>query len=349
MAAIVYCVVQLAAAWLAMTSAAPNSYGGGGASKWTCAEDLQYDVFQNNNKCYQFVNVEKYWDEAQDFCYFNQGRLLTIVDDAEMSFIKRTLSTIPWTNNGIWIGANDLNVQGQWQWSSPGQGKGGHEPVTWSYWEPQHPGGLLTHLGLRDCVRMTRKSGWRWHETPCRLLNWKYYFICEYSGITVGAGKSEDSSAKEEAKFAIAPVAGGVAAAAFLLCLLAVLLMHVTIKRERHPDLVEYQPCQDVTMYFKRKRPQQNEVVYTPCRKYNNPLWKESDPAQKSPLWRDKVLVDVKSVKAWYEKSPKHYGVNLHQKNTEKKNVVPVVHSEGSLDIEAQGIEEEMSPLNNLR
>ena len=53
------------------------------------------------------------------------------------------------------------------------------EKVTWTNWGRGHP--RSSFHGIRDCVRMVRGSGtWRWHETPCALLNWKYRFICQY-------------------------------------------------------------------------------------------------------------------------------------------------------------------------
>ena len=52
------------------------------------------------------------------------------------------------------------------------------EPVRFTYWARGHPKAFLH--SLRDCVRMVRKSSWKWHETPCSALKWKYRFICQY-------------------------------------------------------------------------------------------------------------------------------------------------------------------------
>ncbi len=52
------------------------------------------------------------------------------------------------------------------------------EPLRFENWAQGHPKAFLH--SLRDCVRMRRKSGWRWHETPCSALKWKYRFICQY-------------------------------------------------------------------------------------------------------------------------------------------------------------------------
>ena len=48
----------------------------------------------------------------------------------------------------------------------------------WTNWGSGHPKGFLH--SLRDCVRMVREDGWKWHDTLCSTLKWEYKFICQY-------------------------------------------------------------------------------------------------------------------------------------------------------------------------
>lgn len=127
--------------------------------------------------CFQFVHRETYWATARDFCRRYGGRLLTIPDANTNFFITDKLNRLPWKNRGVWIGLHDRDDEMVWEWSTESENVG--QKVTWTNWGRGHP--RASFHGIRDCVRMVRGSGtWRWHETPCALLNWKYRSICQY-------------------------------------------------------------------------------------------------------------------------------------------------------------------------
>lgn len=130
-----------------------------------------------NDKCYQFVSAEKYWDDARNYCWEHKGRLVKIDNWQTNSFIVGTLNALQqWQNNGVWIGLHDRIKDLHWQWVTTDSYVS--ESLVWDNWGASHPG-AVGHT-YRDCVRMVRKHDWQWHETPCHKLLWKYRFICEY-------------------------------------------------------------------------------------------------------------------------------------------------------------------------
>jgi len=125
--------------------------------------------------CYQYVDVEKFWDDARDYCWQNGGSLVTIDDPDTNRFIVDTLNSLPWTNNGLWIGLHDRSSELDWTWVTAFKNDA---RASWYNWGSGHPGAFLhSH---RDCVRMKRRDGWKWHETYCHFLKYHYRFICEY-------------------------------------------------------------------------------------------------------------------------------------------------------------------------
>lgn len=73
------------------------------------------------DQCFIFVDSEKYWDTAQDYCQRMGGDLLKVKSAAKMRFIKDSLATVGWTRNGVWLGAHDRIRESHWQWTT---GKG---------------------------------------------------------------------------------------------------------------------------------------------------------------------------------------------------------------------------------
>jgi len=135
-----------------------------------------------NKRCLQFVSAEKYWDDARDYCWQNSGHMVIISDWQTNEFIVKTLNDLKqWKNRGVWIGLHDENVDLHWQWVT--NSRYASQSLIWSNWGSGHPAGI-GHT-YRNCVRMVRSSGWRWHETACHMLLWKYRFICEYESKTI--------------------------------------------------------------------------------------------------------------------------------------------------------------------
>lgn len=163
-----------------------------------CPKNLQFtskmEVYEDS--CYQFVSVEKYWTDALTYCRQSNGTLVKIDSVAKNEFIKGILNGLYWKNDGIWIGLHDRNSELEWTWTSLTEGE--NETLTWSNWSPSHPGGLLH--SRQDCVRMTREGGlWRWRETFCSTMQYKYRFICEYKAKPTSELSSSKSAISTEA------------------------------------------------------------------------------------------------------------------------------------------------------
>ncbi|XP_052824233.1 uncharacterized protein LOC106877846 isoform X1 [Octopus bimaculoides] len=125
------------------------------------------------DSCYVFINQEKYWTKARDYCWWLGGELVHIHDMETMEFLKSVLNSkeLGWNRNGVWTGANDLLHEGKWVWTTG-------EEVTWTYWAPKEPKGITDFF--EDCVVMRRKQNWRWHDYHCDMVLYHYNFICQF-------------------------------------------------------------------------------------------------------------------------------------------------------------------------
>lgn len=148
-----------------------------------CKVGLPYTTVAkvHRSNCYQFVNTEKYWDDARDYCLQNGGKLVTIDNDDTQNFIKSTLNSLSWTNNGVWIGLHDRVAEMSFEWVTTDKYVG--RVMTYTNWAHGHPKAFFH--GARDCVQMRRKSHWKWHESYCHFAKFQYKFICQYAIETV--------------------------------------------------------------------------------------------------------------------------------------------------------------------
>jgi hypothetical protein len=147
---------------------------------WRCPQNLPETTIMVtfNQICYQYVDREWYWPSARDYCMQNGGHLVTVNDPDTNDFIVWTLNNLPWRNRGLWIGLHDRNGEMDWEWVTDHTNVA--ENLEWSNWGRGHPRGMF-HT-FRDCIRMVRGKGdWKWHETVCSALRWKYRFICQYN------------------------------------------------------------------------------------------------------------------------------------------------------------------------
>ncbi|CAI9722561.1 Hypothetical predicted protein [Octopus vulgaris] len=81
------------------------------------------------DSCYVFINQEKYWTKARDYCWWLGGELVHIHDMETMEFLKSVLNSkeLGWNRNGVWTGANDLLHEGKWVWTTALKDKGWKE------------------------------------------------------------------------------------------------------------------------------------------------------------------------------------------------------------------------------
>ena len=77
-------------------------------------------------KCYEFVLTRHFkWEEAAKDCQSKGGSLVTVNDIGEQNFIMSSLRALSFSGQGGWIGLNNRNKEGVFQWVS-----GKYNPLT---------------------------------------------------------------------------------------------------------------------------------------------------------------------------------------------------------------------------
>lgn len=177
----------LVAAWVATSSAVSNV----GCPRVALNTRQYLATFRN--MCYVFINVEKFWDEARDYCLWLGGELVHIHDMETMDFLKSVLDSkeLGWSNNGVWIGASDNAKEGHWVWTTG-------EEVSWSYWAKGQPRTWPLAISMEDCAQMRRSDGWRWHDYSCSLALYHYNSICQFPLEGSSYGKAAQQSLPNE-------------------------------------------------------------------------------------------------------------------------------------------------------
>uniref|UniRef100_A0A8B9TUL6 Lymphocyte antigen 75 n=1 Tax=Anas platyrhynchos TaxID=8839 RepID=A0A8B9TUL6_ANAPL len=120
-------------------------------------EDGCQDIWEHDpgaKSCYQFNTQSALsWKEAYISCQKQGGDLLSIQDASELSYVqgKDDIAEI------FWIGLNQLDVSGGWQWSD-------HKPLNFVNWHPDMQS--LSPLDGTSCVAMNAASG-QWQSYHC--------------------------------------------------------------------------------------------------------------------------------------------------------------------------------------
>uniref|UniRef100_A0A8C3VJD0 Lymphocyte antigen 75 n=1 Tax=Catharus ustulatus TaxID=91951 RepID=A0A8C3VJD0_CATUS len=120
-------------------------------------EDGCHDIWEHDpgsENCYQFNTQSALsWKEAYISCQRQGGDLLSIQNASELSYIqgKDDIAEI------FWIGLNQLDVSGGWQWSD-------HKPLNFLNWHPDMQS--LSPLDGTSCVVMNAASG-QWQSYHC--------------------------------------------------------------------------------------------------------------------------------------------------------------------------------------
>uniref|UniRef100_A0A8C3J8B3 Lymphocyte antigen 75 n=1 Tax=Calidris pygmaea TaxID=425635 RepID=A0A8C3J8B3_9CHAR len=120
-------------------------------------EDGCHDIWERDpgsESCYQFNTQSALsWKEAYISCQRQGGDLLSIQNASELSYIQAK-DDIP---EIFWIGLNQLDVSGGWQWSD-------HKPLNFLNWHPDMQS--LSPLDGTSCVVMNAASG-QWQSYHC--------------------------------------------------------------------------------------------------------------------------------------------------------------------------------------
>lgn len=119
----------------------------------------------DNQHKYLYVQIEKKWHEARDYCTLLGSHLVTIQDATENKYIYQ------FTSGNTWLGATDEIEEGRWIWVSG-------EPWKYTNWEEGEPNNLAP-VPNEDYLEF-------WPGYTTRLIKWNdsgdrpMFFVCEW-------------------------------------------------------------------------------------------------------------------------------------------------------------------------
>lgn len=159
--------------------------------------NIPKDAVEYNGHYYYIYTDERSWYDADDFCKSQNGYLATITSSEEQQFVQQYMQKVKkslTTNNNetwnkeLWIGANDLNFEGVWEWSNG-------ESFNYTNWGNNQPddsggqdyGALLSFLSEGNGYRINEGQ---WDDTDA----YRCPFICEWGEYTPESAEKEISS-----------------------------------------------------------------------------------------------------------------------------------------------------------
>ncbi|XP_036408999.1 C-type mannose receptor 2-like [Megalops cyprinoides] len=115
-----------------------------------------WDTDPVTDSCYQFnFQSTLSWNEARLSCQQQGADLLSITELHEQTYINGLLTGYSST---LWIGLNDLDINGGWQWADS-------SPVKFLYWEPDQP----NHSDEENCAVIRTEMTGRWQNRDCSM------------------------------------------------------------------------------------------------------------------------------------------------------------------------------------
>ncbi|XP_069094090.1 C-type mannose receptor 2 isoform X2 [Pleurodeles waltl] len=106
------------------------------------------------NSCYQFnYQAALSWNEAWKSCEQQGANLLSINEVHEQTFINGVLTGYSST---LWIGLNDFDINGGWQWSD-------NSPLKYLNWESDQP----SNSNEENCAVIRAESSGAWQNRDC--------------------------------------------------------------------------------------------------------------------------------------------------------------------------------------
>jgi hypothetical protein len=116
------------------------------------AQSVQWTQNPTNQRWYGVPFLASSWTAGEALAVQQGGHLATVRSAGENTWISSAFVNIDTT--GIWIGLNDVAVEGSFVWTSG-------EPFSYTNWNPGEPndGG-----GVGDSVRLLPTSSWRWDD-----------------------------------------------------------------------------------------------------------------------------------------------------------------------------------------
>ncbi|CAG2255260.1 unnamed protein product [Mytilus edulis] len=129
-------------------------------SDWVVLED----------SCYFFSELTNSltWNDAQDYCNERGAKLAEPETTQEVNLLKTEVNNKYGTvDNGVWLGGDDMNTDGVWEWSST------NTPISTTDSDWDTPNG---NPGSEQCMLLYLAFGTRWRDTAC---DEEHAFICE--------------------------------------------------------------------------------------------------------------------------------------------------------------------------
>ncbi|KAL0992746.1 hypothetical protein UPYG_G00097860 [Umbra pygmaea] len=115
-----------------------------------------WDTDRLTDSCYQFnFQATLSWSEARISCQQQGADLLSITKLHEQTYINGLLTGY---SAALWIGLNDLDIKGGWQWADS-------SPLKYLNWENDQP----THMEEENCAVIRTESSGRWQNRDCSV------------------------------------------------------------------------------------------------------------------------------------------------------------------------------------
>ncbi|CAC5394443.1 unnamed protein product [Mytilus coruscus] len=143
------------------------------------------DWFVHEDSCYFFSELTNSltWNGAQEYCNERGAKLAEPETLQEVNLLKMEAnSKYGIVNNGVWLGGNDMDIDGVWEWSST------NTPISTSESDWDVANG---NPGSEPCMLLYLAFGNHWRDAAC---DEEHAFICERVELKVFTFKHDDMS-----------------------------------------------------------------------------------------------------------------------------------------------------------
>ena len=123
-----------------------------------------------------FSNTTSFtWYEAEEYCDDLYGtHLASIHSNSENAQIYVAATTLGVGSEWIWLGLNDLTLEGNWSWTDG-------TSVTYTNWYIYEP----NNYNNEDCVNMWASGSGDWNDLACNDSSRTFAFVCNAEGTLV--------------------------------------------------------------------------------------------------------------------------------------------------------------------
>jgi hypothetical protein len=129
------------------------------------ADILSGPVTNPSNGNHYYLLTQNNWSNSEAEAVGLGGHLVTINDATENSWVTSTLANFAGVPRALWIGLNDVEVEGSFVWASG-------EPVSFTNWGPafgEFPPEPNNHVGIEDWAHVFPPTDNRyptWNDAP---------------------------------------------------------------------------------------------------------------------------------------------------------------------------------------